>query len=723
MASMKSIHLNELDTLNRLEKCGQCHLTHPFQTGENMPTISLNSANNTVYQNVTTAHFGGNFLFHRNSTSDNGSFNYAAEKTGVTNLRFPGGSITEDEYNIKLPNDSSGGKVGLSQFMQYAGENGNSVTIVVPIDKSFYPGISNPSGRGFNEQQLKTFIEACIDYADQNGVTIKAFELGNEYWSETEANRAEIYGQKASIAAKIIDQTIKSEIASPTDHPDIFVQIGSHNNAPENIVAENNAIISGFINNPGSLATIDGLVDHRYATGELEEFKPLIGLTQVASWRNVFKDAGLDSTKISFNWTEWNVKASGNSNGEHSPEDGLRQAGAIISLFNSGVGAANVKSMNIWPHFLPGTETSLSVSDGSTTRLTAAGKAFQLMSESLVGTKSVDISASTNAVDISAFKQDGEKLIVFVTSRSESTQSLDVALGNLTTGYHHVWAKSLNVQTGAVDDYMNPTVMKGYNGSSLQSDSDPNIDLTLKPFEVVRLEFTIGSHGVTMTGDNQDAEQDTLTGSAYADRIYGFAGNDNLSGAQGNDIISGGSGNDTLYGGTGVDTLNGGAGNDVYFVDNASDVVAELANGGIDRILSSISIDLNRTSSPLSNVENVTLQGTTNTIAYGSAVNNTLVGNSGANTLAGRAGNDILTGGLGSDTFLFQKNYDSDTVTDFQDNVDTVRLLGYGITTFAQASGYATQSGADVVFNFGDGDTLTIRNSILSTLADDMIFS
>lgn len=61
-------------------------------------------------------------------------------------------------------------------------------------------------------------------------------------------------------------------------------------------------------------------------------------------------------------------------------------------------------------------------------------------------------------------------------------------------------------------------------------------------------------------------------------------------------------------------------------------------------------------------------------------------------------------------------------VTDFQNNIDTIRLLDFGVANFAQARAHATQSGAHVVFDFGEGDALTIRNTTIAALADDMIF-
>ena len=50
-------------------------------------------------------------------------------------------------------------------------------------------------------------------------------------------------------------------------------------------------------------------------------------------------------------------------------------------------------------------------------------------------------------------------------------------------------------------------------------------------------------------------------------------------------------------------------------------------------------------------------------------------------------------------------------------------LRGFGVTTFAQISAYASQSGADVVFNFGTGGMLTLRNITLAALADDMVLT
>jgi trimeric autotransporter adhesin len=102
----------------------------------------------------------------------------------------------------------------------------------------------------------------------------------------------------------------------------------------------------------------------------------------------------------------------------------------------------------------------------------------------------------------------------------------------------------------------------------------------------------------------------------------------------------------TLDGGAGADTMIGGVGNDVYVVDNAADIVTEVAGEGTERIDSSISYALG------TEVENLTLTGTGAINGTGNAVANALTGNGAANTLDGGAGNDTMAGGAGDDTYV-----------------------------------------------------------------------
>ncbi|MCQ4158890.1 M10 family metallopeptidase C-terminal domain-containing protein [Roseomonas sp. GC11] len=138
---------------------------------------------------------------------------------------------------------------------------------------------------------------------------------------------------------------------------------------------------------------------------------------------------------------------------------------------------------------------------------------------------------------------------------------------------------------------------------------------------------------------------DTL---AHIEAVAGSRGNDTLSGDAAANTLMGGDGADTLDGRAGADRLEGGTGSDLYYVDDAGDVVVEVAGprGGADRVISSVSYTLG------DGVERLSLAGSADLTATGNAQGNRLDGNDGANTLSGLAGNDVLYGGAGNDTLL-----------------------------------------------------------------------
>ena len=122
----------------------------------------------------------------------------------------------------------------------------------------------------------------------------------------------------------------------------------------------------------------------------------------------------------------------------------------------------------------------------------------------------------------------------------------------------------------------------------------------------------------------------TLTG------IVGTSSNDTLNGTNNDDTIHGLQGNDIIDGGLGVDTMNGGQGNDTYIIDNFNDIVNENTGEGTDTVQSSVTYTLS------SDIENLTLTGSSNINGTGNELNNIIIGNSGINELSGGLGNDIF---------------------------------------------------------------------------------
>ncbi len=205
------------------------------------------------------------------------------------------------------------------------------------------------------------------------------------------------------------------------------------------------------------------------------------------------------------------------------------------------------------------------------------------------------------------------------------------------------------------------------------------------------------------------------SGNGLANRITGGAGADSLAGFSGKDTLLGGLGNDTLMGGQGADALVGGSG-----VDSASYRLATAAVRADLTKLQTLPAAGEAMGDSFSGIENLAGSAYADQL-WGNAGANTLWGGAGADLMRGRAGNDQLYGGAGADRFLFAKGDDRDTLRDFQNNGDTICFSGLsGITSVAKALAQADQVGAHVVFDFGAGDRLTVLNTTMAALRDDI---
>ncbi|MFG1477769.1 hypothetical protein V5F53_03790 [Xanthobacter sp. V4C-4] len=179
-----------------------------------------------------------------------------------------------------------------------------------------------------------------------------------------------------------------------------------------------------------------------------------------------------------------------------------------------------------------------------------------------------------------------------------------------------------------------------------------------------------GGWVVTWTGYGGSTDGVGIYQRHFAADVYGTARADSLSGTGWDEYLVGYGGDDLIDGGAGADIMLGGFGNDTYVVDDAGDVVRELAKQGTDTVRASVSFSLRRTSA----TENLTLTGDDAIDGTGNGLANVLTGNAAANRLNGGAGNDRLIGGQGDDTliggdgvdvFVFTDTGDRDVISDF----------------------------------------------------------
>ena len=148
---------------------------------------------------------------------------------------------------------------------------------------------------------------------------------------------------------------------------------------------------------------------------------------------------------------------------------------------------------------------------------------------------------------------------------------------------------------------------------------------------------------------NLDSVQSTVTHTlANSVENLTLLGTASIS-ANGNNLsnlLIGNSGANTLNGGGGADRMAGGLGNDTYMVDNIGDMITESANGGLDKVTSSVNYIL------AENVENLTLTGSDPSVGIGNSLNNLLVGSNVTNWLDGMAGRDTMQGMDGNDIYF-----------------------------------------------------------------------
>jgi Ca2+-binding RTX toxin-like protein len=195
-----------------------------------------------------------------------------------------------------------------------------------------------------------------------------------------------------------------------------------------------------------------------------------------------------------------------------------------------------------------------------------------------------------------------------------------------------------------------------------------------------------------------NVENLTLTGTAAI----------NATGNNLNNILTGNSGSNILNGGEGADSMTGAGGNDTYIVDNIGDVITEGSSGGTDAVQSSVTYTL------ASNVENITLTGTSAINATGNTLANILTGNEAANTLDGGTGADTMVGGNGDDIYVVDNV--GDVVTEnTNEGIDLVQSK----ITFTMGNNFEnlTLTGTSAINGTGNTlDNVLIGNSAVNIL-------
>lgn len=644
---------------------------------------------------VSEAMFGGNDLFKYNWLSGpTASFKDAADLVGLSSLRYPGGTMTESDFDVFHPdgpplNAVAGTPyVGITEFLNFASASERPVTITLPTAK-MYVGQYNANSSSPREIQ-QTYLEAVLSYVrnlltqdDLGGdalpdVPISAFELGNEYWGGESGNMTgKEYGRLVNTLAPALADLFDEILGSGAPHPQILVQMGSpwgrqySNGIYSSLVGTDewahkiqisNHDIIDQITDPDAIAAISGLIEHYYYS---EQGTALPQNSQAVQYIDAdfaqWAAAGYANANLFI--TEWGVDQ------HNTTQFGLKSASVLIEQMEHML-VMGVDAAFAWP--VQGWETALAGSTNSKPVLSPAGAAFKLMAENLVGTTLLAGESSNGPLEVDTFASD-RTIIFYVMSRSEDLQRVDLDVSKIVGEYKLVDGTKIGISAGlSVNDPNAPALLIHYSASDIGIGS--TMHFTLNPFEVMQVIFKMPWERVY----SGTAGDDAFSGSSGNDKISGAEGNDSLIGGMGNDIVQGSRGRDLLSGWDGNDSMMGGPDDDKIYAQQGNDGL--FGGQGNDYLSAS----------------------TGNDRLWGSTGDDALYGGDGNDSLYGGDGSDTLFGGLNGDCFVFQKVHEwhqtVDKIADFQSGSDTISLnhnafAGLTIGNLASISFVANSTG------------------------------
>ena len=230
---------------------------------------------------------------------------------------------------------------------------------------------------------------------------------------------------------------------------------------------------------------------------------------------------------------------------------------------------------------------------------------------------------------------------------------------------------------------------------------------------------TVLMKDVAKTGSSQ---ADTISSGAGNDIIYAGSGDDTIIYTSGDDVIIGNNtgynyGNDTL-------DLSQYTADQVSFRITGYDVFIDTPDGTIELDYQVV----NELGTALSNIENIIFSDGTldeagirvRAIAdQASSGDDVITGSFQSDVITGGAGNDTLSGVSGSDTFVFAVGDGVDVITDYDATNDALEFTGLGFSDLT-----ITQTGSDVLIEYGTGDQLTVTGSLVADfVVDEFVFA
>jgi len=658
-----------------------------------------------VSEPIKAGLFGANFLLGRDSIS--GTYGTKIQDMGATLLRYPGGGIAENDFDLTNPDSVPISRNGtydtLSEFLEYSEVHGITPSIVIPTKKYV-----SDVAQGVADVTL--FIQRLTsgEFGNAENAII---EIGNEYYvGQQDGNpilTAAAYGDMASAFLSAIEAAATHDLA-------IGVQVGK-------TASDNSDIINAF-GIQADLEAIDILIYHDYMwTQDSIESRNLTRFAALDQWSasGVVADIFV---------SEWNVGSSKDGDTDSQHDYGLPQASAMIEFVSEAV-KYGIDFASVWA-VQQNNKTSLYEDEGNL-RINFGGQIFRMLSDNLVGKQALDIPVDRlldGQIDVWAFDSDSEAVVFLSPNDFDDVNTyldMNIDLSGFGVDYSYVWAEKLYT-TGDPNDWRSSAEVEFFAPEVIGEDgSVVNISFQ-KDFEVVKLVFeksAPGENSMHIVGMNSD---DMLTGGFGNDEILAYGGDDNIDSGFGDDYIEAGSGNDTVFDASGNDQILTGSGDDDVLVLTGTNDIS--AGDGSDYIVGGIDSDTIAGGSG-----DDIIQGDTGSSVFG-----------GSDVIIGGAGDDIMMGGRGADVFVFATNEGADEIAafnaadvmydvtngysvdasgvDYRIGVDHIQLDGFSTVNSSNVLDFVSNTEQGAQFS-AEGTSVTIYGiDAASFTVDDFLF-
>lgn len=603
--------------------------------------------------------FGANVLFYwQNIGDEQGHFvvDEIVEKTNISFLRYPGGGVTEDRFDITNPNASFvdtngngqrdlGEKFLLAQdrFLEYCAQNDIAASIVIPTSGPTITVTRNPENADNFfadfavdekwESDIRAYLDALLADAHKFGATLELLEIGNEFYGVDynviypsgieHISKSVIYGVVANELAKIAQEAINNfrtmhQLGSDWIEPSIAVQaVGpiSHVGDPALERWTLETVQKQF--DPTAIAAIDAVIAHHYHL----DSETFTGIDDAIAFGGTLMDAwdNLATKPLERYVTEWNILT--------DAEDrlGLRQVAPVLQIF-SEYQRMGVEGMMFWP--MQFHEIGLGEWDGKDgANLNLIGEFFQLMNVELTGTVALETQHDSKDVSVNAFLA-ADHATIFIASLQEGRVQID-----LTESMPGISFTSLTILSAGLDPETQSEILV----KTEIDTGNPISDFVLNNREVAFIEVPL-----RLSGGSGD---DILLDGTFTTFFNAGSGDDLIKLSNGLNIVRADDGNDFVvmsfnsnYESNSSAKLSAAMRN-IVFAGNGDDTITSLE--GISAIYAEDGDDI------------IVSNGTRDLLDGGYGDDRIQVSGVGNNWIVGGRGNDFLTGGDGADIFIF----------------------------------------------------------------------